>query len=64
MTVELNETPIYTASTANPSGHDIYVRCVYDDWYWGASSKARLADTNLGTFTWGDIPRNAVTSPE
>ena len=64
MTVELNETPIYTASTANPSGHDIYVRCVYDDWYWGASSKARLADTNLGTFTWGDIPRNAVTSSE
>ena len=41
-----------------------YVRCVYDDWYWGASSKARLADTNLGTFTWGDIPRNAVTSSE
>ena len=65
MTVQQGRTPSYTQIT-NPTTNTTtqYVRCVYDDWYWGASSKARLADTNLGTFTWGDIPRNAVTSPE
>lgn len=31
---------------------DAYVRCVYDEWYWG-SEKA----CDIETFTWGDEPR-------
>ena len=64
MTVALNTTPIYTASTANPNGRDIYVRCVYDDWYWGASENDRLSDTEKSTFTWGDQPRSSVTAKQ
>lgn len=29
-----------------------FVRCVYDEWYWGSES---IADKT--TFTWGDMPR-------
>ncbi len=29
-----------------------YVRCVYDEWYWGSEKIA-----NLQTFTWGDVAR-------
>ena len=58
MTVQLNTDPTYTASTANTR----YVRCVYDDWYWGASQNDRLSDTQKSTFTWGDQPRNTVTA--
>ena len=29
-----------------------YVRCVYDEWYWGSEQL-----TNKTTFTWGDMPR-------
>ena len=31
---------------------DTYVRCVYDEWYWGSG---KIGD--LATFTWGDAPR-------
>ncbi|MBO5331866.1 MAG: hypothetical protein J6A72_05735 [Alistipes sp.] len=34
------------------SGTAAYVRCVYDEWYWG-SEKA----CDIETFTWGDAPR-------
>ncbi len=34
------------------SGTAAYVRCVYDEWYWG-SDKA----CDIKTFTWGDAPR-------
>ena len=63
MTVQQNRTPSYTAIT-NISGDSNarYVRCVYDDWYWGESSNDRLADNNKTTFTWGDQPRNTVTA--
>ena len=30
-----------------------YVRCIYDDWYWGSNP---VVDKE--TFTWGDQPRN------
>lgn len=30
-----------------------YVRCVYDDWYWGSERPV-----SVNTFTWGDAPRN------
>lgn len=29
-----------------------YVRCVYDEWYWGSEQLS-----NKTTFTWGDMPR-------
>ena len=31
---------------------DTYVRCVYDEWYWGSGKI-----NNLQTFTWGDAER-------
>lgn len=31
-----------------------YVRCVYDDWYWGE----KRVESAVTTFTWGDSPRN------
>ncbi len=43
-----------TGST-NPNEYgsgSAYVRCVYDEWYWG-SEKA----CDIETFTWGDAPR-------
>lgn len=30
-----------------------YVRCVYDDWYWGSDRAV-----SVNAFTWGDVPRN------
>lgn len=43
-----NTTGVVTEKT---SGSDVFVRCVYDEWYW--------TDTcNKTTFTWGDAPRN------
>lgn len=37
----------------NPSsGITAYVRCVYDEWYWGNATI-----NNKATFTWGDRPR-------
>ena len=49
-----------TAYSYNSTSKDIedktsgsaYVRCVYDEWYWG-SEKA----CDIETFTWGDAPR-------
>lgn len=35
------------------SNKTAYVRCVYDDWYWGSEP---IADKTK--FTWGDMPRN------
>lgn len=46
----------YVTSTNNigsKTNGSAYVRCVYDEWYWG-SDKACAIDT----FTWGDAPRN------
>ncbi|MBQ2007633.1 MAG: hypothetical protein II236_03045, partial [Alistipes sp.] len=34
------------------SNKTAYVRCVYDDWYWGSEP---IADKTK--FTWGDMPR-------
>ena len=31
---------------------NVYVRCVYDEWYWGSEKIS-----NLATFTWGDVAR-------
>lgn len=43
-----------TGSTSPNEGSNgrAYVRCVYDEWYWG-SEKA----CDIETFTWGDAPR-------
>ena len=63
MTVQQGRTPTYTA--INDPENDAtqrYVRCVYDDWYWGSSTNDRLADSNKATFTWGDQPRSSVTA--
>ena len=38
-------------STTVQSGNYVYIRCVYDDWYWGDSSVSKT------TFTWGDAVR-------
>ena len=61
MTVQMNTTPSYTALASNSTTTQ-YVRCVYDDWYWGASVNDRLAAADRATFTWGDQPRNTVTA--
>lgn len=39
------------------SGSSAYVRCVYDDWYWGAERLVTSGATTLTSFTWGDMPR-------
>ena len=62
VTVEQNQTPIYTNNTA--SGTARYVRCVYDDWYWGVSSHSRLPENRRGTFVWGDQLRSSVVISE
>jgi hypothetical protein len=67
MTVEKGKTPSYTQSTTNTNRYgqtvSTYVRCVYDDWYWGESDRVRLSDasvSSLNTFTWGDQTRESV----
>lgn len=39
------------------SGSSAFVRCVYDDWYWGAERLVTPEATTLTSFTWGDMPR-------
>lgn len=39
------------------SGSSAYVRCVYDDWYWGSERLTTPGATTLTSFTWGDMPR-------
>ena len=39
--------------TENTSRTTAFMRCVYDDWYWGSN---RINDRKV--FTWGDAPRN------
>lgn len=46
------------STTSDPTGNnstnnEAFVRCVYDEWYWGTE---RI--TNKATFTWGDAQRN------
>lgn len=42
-----------TVTEGNSTDGEAYVRCVYDEWYWG---DAQIA--NKSTFTWGDEQRN------
>lgn len=37
------------------STSETYVRCVYDEWYWGDS---KIPDSQKDTFAWGDRARN------
>ena len=63
MTVQQGRTPSYTAiDDPENDATQRYVRCVYDDWYWGSSTNDRLADSDKATFTWGDQPRSSVTA--
>ncbi|MBQ6572198.1 MAG: hypothetical protein IIX31_05885, partial [Alistipes sp.] len=39
------------------SGSSAYVRCVYDDWYWGSERLTTSGQTTLTSFTWGDQER-------
>lgn len=43
--------------TRGTSYTSAYVRCVYDDWYWGSDRLTSSGSTTLTTFTWGDMPR-------
>ena len=46
--------PNYTTGVVSQgSGNSAFVRCVYDEWYWGSDP---IADKTK--FTWGDKPRN------
>lgn len=63
MTVQQGRTPSYTAESLT-SMETRYTRCVYDDWYWGASENDRLSDSEKSTFTWGDQPRSSVTAKQ
>ena len=38
--------------SSNATGNSIYIRCVYDLWFWG--DDAPLTGTAANTFTWGD----------
>ncbi len=58
VTVQKNRTPVYTNNTTSSTAR--YVRCVYDDWYWGISSHSRLPENRRGTFVWGDQLRSSV----
>lgn len=40
---------VNTGGTVSETNGDAYVRCVYDEWYWGPD---RLS--NINVFTWGD----------
>ena len=42
-----------TGKVSIGSGSSAFVRCVYDEWYWGSDP---IADKTK--FTWGDAPRN------
>ena len=48
--------PYYTEATS--ASESVWVRCVYDEWYWENTQYARLS--NKGTFTWGDQTRESV----
>ena len=48
--------PYYTESTT--ADESVWVRCVYDEWFWENTQNARLP--NKGTFTWGDQTRESV----
>lgn len=51
-----NDTDNPSATAATPSRwDDVYVRCVYDEWYWGTDT---LTAANKNRFTWGDRPRS------
>ena len=63
MTVQLGRNPSYTNTDLSYTTSNS-VRCVYDDWYWGASENDRLSDTEKSTFTWGDQPRSSVTAKQ
>ena len=63
MTVQLGRNPSYTNTDLSYTTSNS-VRCVYDDWYWGASENNRLSDTEKSTFTWGDQPRSSVTAKQ
>lgn len=46
------------STTTDPNGNNstdgnAYIRCVYDEWYWGSSQL-----TDKSKFTWGDKARN------
>lgn len=41
-----------TAAEMSSASYSNYVRCVYDEWYWGTDD--RLAANNRARFTWGD----------
>ena len=43
--------------TEKTSGSNVFVRCVYDEWYWGSDQIA-----NKTTFTWGDAPRTTTST--
>ena len=52
VTPKKGKTPDFKATTKSGS---CYVRCVYDEWYWG--SEPALTGNAKSTFTWGDMPR-------
>ena len=45
------------------SSENVYVRCVYDDWYWDGmtitvnGTTKDVSKVDVGTFTWGDVQR-------
>lgn len=45
----------YTFSDSKTTNSDTWVRCVYDEWYWGNEK------VDLATFTWGDEPRSQAS---
>ena len=47
-----------TGASDNDSYTENYIRCVYDEWYWGETTNASpIRAQYRNTFTWGDEPR-------
>lgn len=51
--------PNYSTGTVteNTRASSAYVRCVYDEWYWGSEKETTAGSETLTSFTWGDAPR-------
>lgn len=58
-TDDRSKTPPVAYPGETTSTEQVYVRCVYDNWYWDGMklNGADVSKVTVDTFTWGDMPR-------
>lgn len=58
-TDDRSKTPPEAHPGVTTLNENVYVRCVYDDWYWDGMklNGTDVSKVPVGTFTWGDMPR-------